>query len=72
MPFWLRQPEKHHLIHGGGEVPLGPGLLGQIPHGSPCRSSGERQISPGEGLDQPQRPRSSVDLPEPLSPTMQR
>ena len=43
---------EDHLPHGGGEVPLGPGLLGQIPQAPLPQLRGAPDLT-GEGLDQP-------------------
>ena len=32
-PLPVQAAGEHHLQHGGGEIPLGPGLLGKVADG---------------------------------------
>ena len=39
-PLPVQAAGEHHLQHGGGEIPLGTGLLGQVADGSVLQGRG--------------------------------
>ena len=39
-PLPVQAAGEHHLQHGGGEIPLGPGLLGKVADGSVLQCRG--------------------------------
>ena len=54
-PLLVEAAGKHHLIHGGGEIPLGPGLLGKISQIAPADVRGPPDLPP-LGRQQAQKP----------------
>ena len=53
-PLLVQAAGEDHFIHRGREVPLGPGLLGQIAHGSLPQFRRPRDL-PGLGREEPQQ-----------------